>query len=96
MAKGIDEHCFITTVSHDPKIDDLAIMYALRSKAAYVGAMGSVRTSAKRRERLQEHFSFSEQELYSLKAPIGLDIHSKTPAEIAVSILADLIAVKNG
>lgn len=95
MAEGIDEHCFIATVSHDPKIDDLAIMYALRSKAAYVGAMGSVRTSAKRRERLEEHFSFSEQELYSLKAPIGLDIHSKTPAEIAVSILADLIAVKN-
>ncbi len=96
MANGIDEHCFIATVSHDPKVDDLAIMFALRSNAAYVGAMGSVRTSAKRRERLEEHFGFNEQELNKLKAPIGLDIHSKTPAEIAVSILADLIAVKNG
>lgn len=93
---GVDAHSFIATVSHDPKIDDLAIMYALRSKAAYIGAMGSVRTSAKRRSRLQEHFGFSERELKKLKAPIGLDIHSKTPAEIAISILADLIAVKNG
>lgn len=92
---GVDSHSFIATVSHDPKIDDLAVMYALRSKAAYIGAMGSVRTSAKRRERLQEHFGFSDRELKKLKAPIGLDIHSKTPAEIAVSILADLIAVKN-
>ncbi|GAA6150959.1 XdhC family protein [Pseudoteredinibacter isoporae] len=94
-ARGVDRHCFITTVSHDPKIDDLAIMLALRSDAAYVGAMGSVRTSAKRRQRLQEHFGFSEEELAALKAPIGLDIHSKTPAEIAVAILADLISVKN-
>ncbi|MBB6520648.1 XdhC family protein [Pseudoteredinibacter isoporae] len=94
-AQGVDRHCFIATVSHDPKIDDLAIMLGLRSDAAYVGAMGSVRTSAKRRQRLQEHFEFSEDELAVLKAPIGLDIHSKTPAEIAVSILADLISVKN-
>lgn len=94
-SQGVDRHSFIATVSHDPKIDDLAIMLGLRSEAAYIGAMGSVRTSANRRQRLKEHFNFSDEELAVLKAPIGLDIHSKTPAEIAVAILADLISVKN-
>lgn len=92
----LDEHSLVVALSHDPKLDDLAIMAALHSKAKYIGAMGSARTSAARRKRLIDHFDFTEQSLQKLKAPIGLDIGSKTPVEIAVSVLADIIAVKNG
>lgn len=92
---GLDAHTFVVALSHDPKLDDLAIIRALHSDAAYVGAMGSARTSKTRRQRLREHFGFDEPALAKLHAPIGLDIGSKTPAEIAVSILADLISVKN-
>lgn len=91
----IDNKTMVVALSHDPKLDDLAIMAALGSPAAYVGAMGSAKTSESRRRRLIEHFGFDQEHLTKLKAPIGLDIHSKTPAEIAVSILADLIRVKN-
>ncbi|MCV6627578.1 MAG: XdhC family protein, partial [Cellvibrionaceae bacterium] len=93
---GLDTHTLVVALSHDPKLDDLAIIAALDSKAAYVGAMGSARTSAARREWLQTHFGFSDQSLARLRAPIGLDIGSKTPAEIAVSIVADLIGVRRG
>jgi xanthine dehydrogenase accessory factor len=82
-------------LTHDPKLDDLALMEALKSDAFYVGAIGSRVNNAKRRERLLQ-FDVSEQQLAKLHGPIGLYIGSKTPAEIAISILAEMTAVKNG
>jgi xanthine dehydrogenase accessory factor len=82
-------------LTHDPKLDDLALMEALKSDAFYVGAIGSRVNNAKRRERLLQ-FDVSEQQLARLHGPIGLYIGSKTPAEIAISILAEMTAVKNG
>lgn len=80
----------VVTLTHDPRIDDMALMYALESKAAYIGALGSVRTNSARLERLQT-LGLSDAALARLHAPIGLDTGSKTPAEIAVSILAELV-----
>lgn len=91
-----DSRTAIIALSHDPKLDDLALLAALGSPAFYVGAIGSRRNTAKRRERLHEHFEISEATLDQLKAPVGIHIGSKTPAEIAVSIMAEVIAVKNG
>ena len=83
----------IVALTHDPRIDDMGLMDAFGTDAFYIGAMGSKKTSAKRRERLQE-LGVSEQHLQRLHAPIGLDIRSKTPAEIAIAIIAELIAVR--
>lgn len=80
----------VVTLTHDPRIDDMALMYALESDAAYIGALGSVRTQAARMERLRA-LGLEDHALARLHAPIGLDTGSKTPAEIAVSILAELI-----
>lgn len=91
-----DARTAVVALTHDPKLDDLALIDALRSSAAYVGAIGSRRHAALRRQRLREHFGLDEDELRRLRSPIGLYIGSKTPAEIAVSILAELVAVKNG
>jgi len=85
----------IVAVSHDPKLDDLALLEALHSPAFYIGAIGSRRNSQRRRERLIEHFGQSEASLQRLHGPIGLYIDSKTPAEIAVSVMAEILAVKN-
>ena len=87
--------CFtaIVALSHDPRIDDMGLMDAFSTEAFYIGAMGSQRNSDKRCQRLQQ-LGVSEQQLQRLHAPIGLDIGSKTPVEIAVSILAQLIAVR--
>jgi xanthine dehydrogenase accessory factor len=93
--QALDDHCVLAALSHDPKLDDLAIISALQTPVRYIGAMGSVKTSAARRQRLSEHFDFSEASLARLTAPIGLDIASKTPAQNAISILADIIARKN-
>jgi xanthine dehydrogenase accessory factor len=90
-----DGHSVILTVSHDPKLDDMALLEALRSGAFYVGAVGSERTSAERRKRLAE-FDLSAQEIARLRGPVGLAIGSRTPPEIALSILADLVATRNG
>ncbi len=90
-AYGADSNSAIVAVSHDPRIDDMGLMDAFGSDAFYIGAMGSKRTSEKRRERLQQ-LGVSDDDLRRLKAPIGLDIHSKTPAEIAISILAEIIS----
>src|SRR5471030_716174 len=89
-----DGHSVILTVSHDPKLDDMALLEALKSEAFYVGAVGSSRTSAERRRRLAD-FDLSVQEIARLRGPVGLSIGSRTPPEIAVSILADLIAARN-
>jgi xanthine dehydrogenase accessory factor len=90
-----DGHSVILTVSHDPKLDDMALLEALKSDAFYVGAVGSSRTSADRRKRLAD-FDLSAQEIARLRGPVGLSIGSRTPPEIALSILADLVASRNG
>ena len=86
-------HCIVITLTHDPRIDDMALMEALASPAFYVGALGSVRTSAKRRQRLPQ-LGLSEQQIDRLHAPVGLSIGSKTPPEIAVAILAELTRLR--
>lgn len=84
----------IIALAHDPRVDDMALMEALKTNAFYVGAMGSERTSAARRERLPE-LGLSEDEISSLYAPIGFQIESKTPAEIAISIMAEVTAIRH-
>ncbi|MDM4768194.1 XdhC family protein [Pelomonas sp. SE-A7] len=91
-----DAHTAIVALTHDPKLDDLALMEALKSPAFYVGAIGSRANQAKRRARLAEHFSVTEAELDRLHGPIGLAIGARTPPEIAVSILAQLTAERYG
>jgi len=90
-----DGHSVVLTVSHDPKLDDMALLEALKSDAFYVGAVGSARTNAERRKRLAG-FDLGAQQIARLRGPVGLSIGSRTPPEIAVSILADLIASRNG
>lgn len=89
-----DQNTSIITLTHDPKLDDMALLEALKSDAFYIGALGSQRTNAKRRERLAL-FDLTPNQIGRLHGPVGLDIGSKTPAEIAVSILAQLIDLKH-
>ena len=91
-----DGHTAIIALTHDPKLDDLALMEALKSPAFYVGAIGSRVNQAKRKERLMEHFGMTEVELARLHGPVGLKNGARTPPEIAVSILAELTAVRYG
>ncbi|HEY4065551.1 MAG TPA: XdhC family protein [Burkholderiaceae bacterium] len=91
----LDPHSAVVALTHDPKLDDLVLLEALKSPAFYIGALGSRGNTAKRRERLLM-FDLSPAEIDRLHGPIGLDIGSKTPAEIAVSIVAEIISVKNG
>jgi xanthine dehydrogenase accessory factor len=91
----LDPHTAVVAVTHDPKLDDLVLLEALKSPAFYIGALGSRSNTAKRKDRLAM-FDLSEAEIDRLHGPIGLDIGSRTPAEIAVSILAEVVAVKNG
>jgi len=88
-----DERTAIVAITHDPKLDDMALLEALKSKAFYVGALGSTRNQAKRRERLLS-FDLSEQEVSRLHGPVGLQIGSRTPAEIAVAVGAQLVQVR--
>ena len=85
----------IIALAHDPRVDDMALMEALKTDAFYVGAMGSERTSAARRERLPE-LGLTKDEIDELYAPIGFQIDSKTPAEIAIAIMAEVTAVRHG
>jgi xanthine dehydrogenase accessory factor len=91
----VDAHTAIVALTHDPKLDDMALLEALASPAFYVGALGSRRNQAARKQRLAEHFDLSEAQLARLHGPVGLAISARTPAEIAVSILAQIIQVKN-
>ncbi|NWF48054.1 XdhC family protein [Hydrogenophaga sp. D2P1] len=91
-----DARTAVVALTHDPKLDDLALIDALQSEAFYVGAIGSRRHTALRRDRLREHFGLGEAELDALHGPAGLYIGSKTPAEIALSIMAEVVAAKNG
>lgn len=84
----------IVALTHDPKLDDLALMEALKGDAFYVGAIGSRVNQAKRRARLGEHFGLTPEQLARLHGPVGLDIGARTPPEIALSILAEMTAVR--
>ena len=88
-----DGHTAIVAVTHDPKLDDMAFLEALKSDAFYVGALGSHKNQQKRRERLRM-FDLNELEIATLRGPVGLQIGSRTPAEIAIAILAELIQVR--
>jgi xanthine dehydrogenase accessory factor len=90
-----DAHTAIVALTHDPKLDDMALIEALRSGAFYVGALGSARNQAARKKRLAEHFDLSEADLARLHGPVGLRLGAKTPAEIAVSICAQIVECKN-
>ena len=91
----LDARSAVVALTHDPKLDDLALMEALKSEAFYVGAIGSRLNNEKRRERLKL-FDLDEAQLARLHGPVGIYIGSKTPAEIAISIMAQMTAVKNG
>ncbi len=88
-----DAHTAIVAVTHDPKLDDMALLEALKSDAFYVGALGSRKNQEKRRERMRM-FDLNELEIATLRGPVGLQIGSRTPAEIAIAILAELIQVR--
>ena len=91
-----DGHTAIIALTHDPKLDDLALMEALTGPAFYVGAIGSRLNQTKRKARLQEHFGITDAQLARLHGPVGLKNGARTPPEIAVSILAELTAVRYG
>lgn len=92
---GVDPHTAVVALTHDPKLDDMALMEALRSPAFYIGALGSRKNTQKRKERLLE-FDLNQEQVDRLHGPVGLYIGALTPPEIAVSILAEIIAVKYG
>jgi xanthine dehydrogenase accessory factor len=92
---NLDGHSAVVALTHDPKLDDLALMEALKSAAFYVGAIGSKKNNDARRKRLRE-FDLSEGEIARLRGPVGLYIGSKTPPEIAVAIIAEMTAVRHG
>lgn len=90
-----DAHTAVVTLTHDPKLDDLALLEALKSPAFYIGAIGSRKNNEARRKRLAE-FDLSEQEIARLHGPVGLKLGAKTPPEIAIAILAEMTAIRNG
>jgi len=92
---NLDGHSAVVALTHDPKLDDMALLEALNSPAFYVGAIGSKKNNDARRQRLAE-FDLAETEIARLRGPVGLYIGSKTPPEIAIAILAELTAVRHG
>ena len=90
-----DGHTAVVTLTHDPKLDDMALLEALKSPAFYVGAIGSRKNNDARRKRLAE-FDLSQGEIARLRGPVGLKLGAKTPPEIAVAILAEMTAIRNG
>ncbi len=96
LALGPDARLAVVALTHDPRLDDMLLLEALKSPAFYVGALGSQRTNQQRRERLARHFDLTPEELARLHGPVGLPIGSHTPPEIALSILAEITALKNG
>ncbi|WP_367068258.1 XdhC family protein [Oryzisolibacter sp. LB2S] len=91
-----DARSCVVALTHDPKLDDLALLQALETPAFYIGAIGSRRNNQARRQRMIEHLGQTEAGLARLRGPIGIYIASKTPPEIAVSVMAEVLAVKNG
>jgi xanthine dehydrogenase accessory factor len=94
--KSCHANTAIVALTHDPRMDDLTLMEAVNTPAFYIGAMGSQRNSARRRERLQTIADFTTEDFSRLHAPVGLPIGSKTPAEIALAVMADIVKHKNG
>ena len=92
---ALDDNSAVVLLTHDPKIDDPALKSVLASDAFYIGALGSRKTHAKRLVRLAA-YGISEQQLQRIHAPVGLDIGAQEPAEIAVAILAEVVAVRHG
>ena len=92
---NLDGHSAVVTLTHDPKLDDMALLEALKSPAFYVGAIGSKKNNDARRTRLAE-FDLSQAEIARLHGPVGLKLGAKTPPEIAIAILAELTAIRNG
>jgi xanthine dehydrogenase accessory factor len=92
---GLDRATAIAVLTHDPKLDDAALTLALASEVAYIGAMGSRRTQAKRRERLLA-LGVSEEDMARISAPIGLDLGGLTAPEVALSIMAEIVAQRHG
>ena len=88
-----DSRTAIVALTHDPKLDDMALLEALKSAAFYVGALGSVRNQSSRRARLKM-FELTDDEINRLHGPVGLQIGSRTPAEIAVAVAAELVQVR--
>ena len=95
LEMNLDAHSAVVAVTHDPKLDDMALLEALKSPAFYIGALGSKKNNDNRRKRLAE-FDLSAEEVQKLRGPVGLKIGSKTPPEIAVAILAEMTAVRHG
>jgi xanthine dehydrogenase accessory factor len=93
QAMGLDGSTAVVTLTHDPKLDDPALEAALKSEVFYVGALGSKRTHAKRKERLGEA-GITDEQFARIHGPIGLNIGAKSPAEIAVSILGQIVEVR--
>tara|TARA_Y100000588_G_scaffold386516_1_gene482229 strand:- start:1058 stop:2041 length:984 start_codon:yes stop_codon:yes gene_type:complete len=96
IAQQCDSQTGVVALTHDPKLDDLAIMEGLNSSAFYVGALGSSRTNSARRERLRDHFDISEAQLTFMNGPIGIDLNTRTASEIALSIMTEITARRNG
>lgn len=92
---NLDGHSAVVTLTHDPKLDDMALLEALKSPAFYVGAIGSRKNNEARRKRLAE-FDLSQEEIARLHGPVGLKLGAKTPPEIAIAILAEMTAIRNG
>jgi xanthine dehydrogenase accessory factor len=95
LAMKLDHNSAVVAVTHDPKLDDLALMEALRTPAFYVGALGSRHNNAQRRQRLLD-FEVSPAEAASLRGPVGLNVGALTPPEIAMSIVAEMTAMRRG
>jgi xanthine dehydrogenase accessory factor len=91
----LDLSTYVVVLTHDPKLDDPAIIHALQRPVRYIGAIGSRRTHAKRVERLREA-GITDEQIAKIHAPIGLDIAARNPEEIALSILGEMVAAKNG
>jgi xanthine dehydrogenase accessory factor len=92
---GIDRATYVAVITHDPKVDDDALSVALASESPYIGAMGSRRATADRQARLRR-LGFGDEQLARISAPIGLDLGAVSPQETAVSIVAEMIAVRHG
>jgi len=91
-AFNLDRRSAVVTLTHDPKLDDPALDVALPSDCFYIGALGSKKTQAKRVARLQEA-GFSDELIGRIHGPVGLDINAQSPAEIAISIMAEIVSV---
>ena len=95
-ARTCDARTAIVALTHDPKVDDLAMLEGLRTQAFYIGALGSGRTTAKRATRLIEHFGMSQADVQRIRGPIGIDLQTRKPQEIALAVMTDITAARNG